>query len=88
MPPQAAKPAVVLYSRPGCHLCDVAETQLRALQPRFGFALAVVDIEENDELHRRFMLEIPVVEVEGEVVARAPITARALEDALTDALVQ
>ena len=43
----------------------------------------VVDIESDDELLRRYMLEIPVVTVGGREVARAPIYESALEDALS-----
>jgi hypothetical protein len=77
-----AAPTVILYGRPGCHLCDAAEAQLRALAPRLGFALEVVNIELDETLHRRFMFEIPVVEFAGEALAKAPISARALEQEL------
>ena len=66
-------PVVTLYSRPGCHLCDVARLQLRALQRTFPFTLAEVDIAGDADLERRFLLEIPVVAVAGEVVAQEPI---------------
>ena len=81
-----AKPAVVLYGRPGCHLCDEVEAILLALQPRLNFAISLVNIEADDDLHRRFMFEIPVVEVHGQVVARAPISRAALESVLQESL--
>ncbi len=85
MPPPA-EPVVTLYGRPGCHLCDAAEAILRTLEPELGFSTALVNIEADDALHRRFMFEIPVVEVDGQVIARAPIARRALVAALKDAL--
>lgn len=78
MPP----PVVTLYTRAGCHLCDEALRLLRELSPRLGFTVEAVDIETDDGLHRRFMFEIPVVAVDGEVIAQAPIRARMLESAL------
>ena len=55
-----------LYGRPGCHLCDDARAQLAALQPELGFALNEIDIEADDDLHRRYVERIPVVVLDGE----------------------
>lgn len=58
---------VTLYSRPGCHLCEEARERLEALRGRAAaFELREVNIEADDELHRRLLELIPVVEVEGE----------------------
>ena len=83
IPPGA--PAVTLYARPGCHLCEVARLQLRALQQTFPFRLDEVNIEGDPELERRFLLEIPVVAVAGEVVTTAPIDLERVRRALIDA---
>ena len=56
---------VVLYGRPDCHLCDDAREQLLALQPELGFALVERDIEADDELLKRYLERIPVIEVDG-----------------------
>ena len=61
---------VILYSRPGCHLCDVARAVIAALQGELPpFELREVNIDEDDELHARYLERIPVVEVDGEVVS-------------------
>ena len=57
-------PVVRVYSRPGCHLCDEALEEIRAL-PTSGFELEVVDIEQDDELLARFLERIPVIELDG-----------------------
>lgn len=80
--PRQAKPVATLYSRAGCHLCDEAEELLRELARRYGFELTIVDIEANDDLLRRYMVEIPVVALDGVEVAKAPIRRGALEEAL------
>jgi glutaredoxin len=80
VPAPADRRLVTLYSRPGCHLCEAAERVIRALMPGAGFDLEVVDIESDDALLRRYMLEIPVVAIDGVDVARAPLTRRLLED--------
>ena len=59
-------PTIDLYGRDGCHLCDDARAQLAALQPELGFELNDVDIEADDDLHRRYLERIPVVVLDGE----------------------
>lgn len=83
MPPT---PRVTLYGRPGCHLCDAAEATLRKLAPTLRFSLMTVDIEEDAALLQRYMLEIPVVAIDGREIAFAPIDPRQLESALREAL--
>ncbi len=80
IPPGA--PAVTLYSRRDCHLCEVARHQLRALQRTFPFHLDEVSIEGDPELERRFLLEIPVVAVAGAVVSTAPIDLDRVREAV------
>ena len=57
---------VVLYSRPGCHLCDVARETILSQRERLGFEFTEVDIEADDELELEYGIRIPVVEVNGE----------------------
>ena len=63
-------PRLVLYSRPGCHLCEVALGELVALHEEgYRFELHEVDIESEEGLLRRMLERIPVLELDGEVVA-------------------
>jgi hypothetical protein len=57
---------VVLYSRPGCHLCDEAREVVLAVLDRHPFLFEEVDIEGSDELVRDYGIRIPVVTVDGE----------------------
>ena len=57
---------VVLYGRPGCHLCDDARAAVLRVRERVPFPLAEVDIESDDALLRRYLERIPVVTVDGE----------------------
>jgi glutaredoxin len=57
---------VTLYGRPGCHLCDDARAALLPLAAELGFALEEIDIEGDDDLHRRYLERIPVIAVDGE----------------------
>ena len=57
---------VVVYSRPGCHLCEEAMQQIVALHEEgYRFDLHEVDIESHELLLRRYLERIPVVEVDG-----------------------
>jgi glutaredoxin len=83
VPALADRPRVTLYSRPGCHLCEAAERIIRGLIPAGGFDLEVVDIESDDALLRRYMLEIPVLAIDGVDVAHAPLSRALLERLLS-----
>lgn len=73
---------VVVYSRPGCHLCEQAVAGLVALHDEgYRFELREIDIEGEETLLRRMLERIPVVEVDGAVVSelvldRAAVAAR------------
>ncbi len=57
---------LVVYSRPGCHLCEDAIAQIVSLHDEgYRFELHEVDIESSDLLLRRYLERIPVVEVDG-----------------------
>ena len=71
---------VVVYSRPGCHLCEEALEQIVALHGEgYRFTLHEVDIESNDLLLRRYLERIPVVEVDGIEVSELILDRAALE---------
>lgn len=74
--------AVTLYVRPGCSLCVQAARALGRIRKRVPLEVRQVDIESDDELLRRFMFEIPVVECDGQVIATAPVREGPLEDIL------
>ena len=63
---------VVLYSKPGCHLCDDA----RGLLDGWGIEYEVVDSDP------RYDLRVPVVELDERLIAEAPIDENALARAL------
>ena len=57
---------VVLYSRPGCGLCDRAREVLEAQRASTPFWLEEVDVTGDDDLERAYGLRIPVVVVDGQ----------------------
>ena len=62
--PQAVRVAV--YHAEGCHLCERALAQVRALHEELGFALEEVEIDGDAELEARYREWLPVVEIDGE----------------------
>jgi glutaredoxin len=56
---------VVLYSRKGCHLCQIVKESLSKLQRRGGFTWREVDVDSAEELRRQFTDEVPVVFIDG-----------------------
>ena len=57
---------VVVYHAAGCHLCERALAQLRALRDELGFELEEVAIDGSPELEARYREWLPVVELDGE----------------------
>jgi glutaredoxin len=71
---------VVLYSRPGCHLCDAARDVILAERARTSFAFEEIDIEGSDELLKEYGIRIPVVTVQGEEHFEIEVDPRAFAE--------
>lgn len=56
---------VEMYSRPGCHLCDVAKEVIERVRLRFPFSLRVINIETDPDLEKTYGEQIPVVFING-----------------------
>jgi c-di-GMP-related signal transduction protein len=71
---------VVVYSRPGCHLCEEAIERIVGLHEEgYRFNLHEIDIESSDLLLRRYLERIPVVEVDGVEVSELILDQDGLE---------
>ncbi|MPZ22997.1 MAG: glutaredoxin family protein [Dehalococcoidia bacterium] len=77
---------VTLYGRPGCHLCEEARSILDALQPELGLRVEEVNIEDDDDLLKRYQWTIPVVALDGHDVISAPFSSESLRAVLAAAL--
>lgn len=56
---------VVVYSRKGCHLCEIVKETLTKLERRGGFQWREIDVDSNEDLRRQFTDEVPVVFIDG-----------------------
>jgi glutaredoxin len=57
---------LTVYHAAGCHLCERALAQVRAVQAELGFELEEIAIDGDEELEARYREWLPVVEVDGE----------------------
>ena len=88
-------PELVLYTRPGCHLCEEARALVqglledRAARGSRTAALRERDITGDPALERQFFATIPVVELGGrrlELATSAAKLRRFIDDALDGSL--
>ncbi|KQV74300.1 NrdH-redoxin [Aeromicrobium sp. Root344] len=56
---------VVVYSRPGCHLCETAEALVAVICAETGDTWARIDITDDADLTARFTDQVPVTFVDG-----------------------
>lgn len=76
---------VTLYTRVGCHLCEVVEELLEDVREELPFDLEVVNIDRDESLRARYRTEIPVVLVDGAFAFRYRVEPDALRAALRGA---
>jgi glutaredoxin len=74
--------SIVVYTRPGCHLCVEAMADLRSLQGELGFELRECDIDGDQALLRAYFERIPVVVLDGEELFDFFIDETALRERL------
>ena len=56
---------VIVYSRKGCHLCEIVKESLVKLHKRGGFRWREVDVDSDPDLRRLYNDEVPVVFING-----------------------
>jgi glutaredoxin len=52
---------VTMYTRPGCHLCEVAKASIAAVLRECGAELREVNIDEDAILRERYGWDVPVI---------------------------
>ncbi len=84
MQPPLAKAHVIIYSRPGCHLCDEAKQAIEAAHCLHEYTLEEINIESDPGLLNRYQYDIPVITINGVEAFRHRLTSEAfLERLLT-----
>lgn len=79
---------LVLYDKPGCHLCDearaVVERVRAAVKAQVPTTLDRVDIRTDPALWDLYRLEVPVLEVDGRPAFRLRVDPDRLRARLVD----
>jgi hypothetical protein len=60
-----AEPRVLVLTRSGCHLCEVAIEVVAQVCDELGTGYTTKDIDSDPELLRRYTDEVPVTFVDG-----------------------
>ena len=60
-----SKSRVVIYTRPGCHLCEEAKQAMQAASCAGEYTLNEINIETDSELLERYSDDIPVITING-----------------------
>ena len=72
---QAEKIRVIIYSRPGCHLCEEAKQAIQAAECSEEYTLEEINIESDPELLRLYRYDIPVITIDGVEAFRHTLTS-------------
>ena len=76
------KPHVIVYSRPGCHLCDDAKSVIEQVKQEIDLTLEEVNIEHDLNLLQRYRFDIPVITINGVEAFRHRVEPATLRAAL------
>lgn len=83
---EAAEPLeLTLLTRAGCHLCDQALRQIEPLVTRIGAPLRIVDVDTDRVLREDYGLDVPVLFLGSEEIARHRIDPAGIRAALSNA---
>ena len=74
--------AVLIYSRPGCHLCEEAKAEIQTAGCDGEFTLDEVNIDDDPELLERYQYDIPVVFINGMKVFKHRVDRHAFKSKL------
>jgi hypothetical protein len=79
---------VILYTKPGCHLCEPVGEVIRAAQSTRAFAFTIRNILDDAADFERYKNDIPVVTVNGTEIARHRLSPQRFQFALDEAAVR
>jgi hypothetical protein len=72
----------VLYSRPGCGLCEEMRAELDRLPAAQGYPLEVLDVDADSDTRARYGHKIPVLLFAGELVCHGRLDTEEVLKAL------
>jgi len=57
---------ITVFSRHGCHLCDVAVEILESMKNELNYSIEITYIDGNSELEKLYGEQVPVTHIDGE----------------------
>jgi hypothetical protein len=78
----APPPRFLLYSRPGCGLCEEMLSELAALPEAQPFGIDVLDVDADHASQSRYGHKIPVLLFAGELVCHGRLDADEVHKAI------
>lgn len=58
---------VTVYSRTGCHLCEIAIDLIKSVKQENNFSLEIKLIDNNSELEKEYGEQVPVILIDEKV---------------------
>ena len=74
---------MILYSKPDCYLCDEMKNVIANLKKESEFDFEEINIELNEILFDKYKEKIPVLMLNGRMIAKYRITREKLFKILT-----
>jgi hypothetical protein len=74
-------PVLHVFSREGCHLCDVLVEQLEPLV-RGRALIEVHDVDTREDWQESYGLRVPVIELDGRCLCEFELDSQSVDDAL------
>ena len=56
---------ITVFTRHGCHLCEVAVEVLEGMQTELNFEIEKIYIDANAELEKLYGEQVPVIHIDG-----------------------
>jgi thiol-disulfide isomerase/thioredoxin len=74
------------YSKPKCHLCEVAKHEIMELKQQYDFAFMEIDITQSAQLFEKYKDDIPVTMFNGEFISRYQLDREKLANHLKSSI--
>jgi glutaredoxin len=76
------KAHVIIYTRPGCHLCEEAKQAIASAHCADEYTLEEINIESDPALLSSYRYDIPVITINGTEAFRHRLTSQAFRERL------
>ena len=80
------EPEIVFYTRQACSLCAEFERLLQPILEHRGVAFCRMDVDSSEDLREAFGSRVPVLEVNGRIIAEGRVSAGELKKRLEEML--